>query len=234
MSKLYTLTLISSKELSNHDLPIISLYIENEKKSNGGEILSLKLDENQVTLTIVFKNLETKQRISKNKILSFRFGTNKYELHVCASSEIIKMKNILCIKNLKKNFNVEQMEIFAEYLDLDNELIRVFKSSIIPKTYFVEYENIYNINELSTRASRYHDLFGDVKLIECYQPALTPIEIEIPNNKKNEYSTLIPQNEIDATYCHYQTLNHIKSKNSTFYFNSKTSKLSKPWYSSKF
>lgn len=160
----------STKELIDDDVEVVSLYLENPRRSGGGEIDKLELNDNKRTLNVYFKNQEIKEQMNKQKVLKFNLMGKNYELKVTQPFKNTKLDNVLCLKNLHDKVSAQDVELYGEYLVPNTQITKVNASKIFPNTFFVEFEKSIAIEMIQERSKKYSKLFSrNLEFAECYQ-----------------------------------------------------------------
>lgn len=169
------LTLLSQQTLNEYDLSIIKLFFETRRYSNGGDLIEYDYYEHSHILKLNFKENSSKQDVlstanKNNGIIQFR--NYMFKLVECDVNE--KYKNLKCIdrmlilKNINQNATkVDDIELFASYLDGDNKVISISFSNFFDNLVYVEYEKPFDLNEVKKKLDKTPKLDG--QLIEMYE-----------------------------------------------------------------
>jgi hypothetical protein len=158
-----SLIIESNKPIKHVDLDILSIYFENRKKSDGGDLISFNpIDDSSLNkvIKLVYQDAETKKRVLDRKFFTFggyflRSSESGYQNHDLYDLD----KKVLIINNiddlgLESNNDDSVVKIYAEYLLPDNDVVKLTKSNIFKDTYFIEYSNDINKETLMAKYNK--------------------------------------------------------------------------------
>jgi hypothetical protein len=159
----------STTALNNDDLELLTMYFESKKHSNGGTISDLDLIDTN-TLKIVFDDKSVTQRIMEK--IFFKF--HNYDLK-CSSSLQYSTKTTSQLNEreiMLKNIDVERsvIELYAEHLSPDNDIMEINKSKIFEKTWVISYKHVLNRDDVQARFNKRPTIKNvKLELIECFK-----------------------------------------------------------------
>ncbi|RNA43786.1 hypothetical protein BpHYR1_014723 [Brachionus plicatilis] len=147
------------KEIQDKDLDIILLFLENLRKSGGGEYLNYELDPKKRLLNVEYKNGMNKSKTLDKKLLKIKINSIEYNITAnepldTNSFELNKM--VIILRNIQESWiNDEIVNLYAENLvindDETNDIVGIVKSSIFPNTVYVKYKHNFDLDLIKKR-----------------------------------------------------------------------------------
>ncbi len=173
-----SLIIESSKPIKHVDLDILSIYFENKKQSDGGDLISfdpVNDSSSNKIIKLVYQDAETKKRVLDRKFFTFggyflRSSELGYQNHDTYDLD----KKVLIISNiddlgLESNNDDSVVKIYAEYLLPDNDVVKLTKSNIFEDTYYVEYSNDVNKETLMVKYNKKSKLRNrDIHILDSF------------------------------------------------------------------
>ena len=158
----------SNCNLNEDDLELLTMFFENKKYSNGGTISNVTIIDSS-TFKIAYEDKNVRQRILEK----FCFKFHKYDLK-CSSH--LRLSNQMFDASLRevmlKNIDVEcsVIELYAEYLSPENDIVEIKKSKLFEKTFIILYKQDLNISDVRTRFNKRSSLKSlKLELVECFK-----------------------------------------------------------------
>ncbi|RNA30522.1 hypothetical protein BpHYR1_029222 [Brachionus plicatilis] len=151
-------------DLEEDDFDLLLLFLENKRQSGGGDIsnvndLAYSSVERRRILKISYENSQVAHRVISKKFLKFK-NYHIRSLPGSVSSYKSETQNILpnklIIQNISVNDNDDEsiVEMYAEYLAPENEVIHLQKSSLSPDTFLVTFKDELNKDVVNARFSK--------------------------------------------------------------------------------
>lgn len=163
-----------NRPLSNADVELITIFLENEKQSSGGDIQSQVYDQQTNLLKVTFENVKTKERVLKKRVfmvLNFELIAFEYidQLSIFNYSNELNTlnKSAFLLKNMGQNEDLSVLTLYVEYLEPEVELDEIQRSKIFKDTILVKFKNELNINEVKNRLQKKSTFLG--KQVDLYE-----------------------------------------------------------------
>ena len=168
----FSVEFFSSKPIEPNDLEIILLFLENSKKSGGGDFSEYILDPSRHLLILKYENTRAKSRVLSKKTLTFQ------QFKLIASEPFdeksfkIDDKTVI-LTNVSEKMNAEAVTLFAENLVVNdeeaNDVESVSKSIFFSNVYFVTFKMSYNHEKIIKRLARKSTMFDQtINLLQGY------------------------------------------------------------------
>ena len=187
-----SLIIESNKPIKHVDLDILSIYFENRKQSDGGDLISFNPVDDSSTnkvIKLVYQDFETKKRVLDRKFFTFGgYFLRSSELGYQNNDSYDLDKKVLIIENIddlgfESNNDDSVVKIYAEYLLPDNDVVKLTKSNIFKDTYYVEYNNDVNKEILMAKYNKKPKLRNkDIHVLDSFSTNAMIVQAEKSTN----------------------------------------------------
>lgn len=154
--------------LKEEEFDLLILFLESKRQSGGGDILDAEnltysnLEDGKL-LKIWYQNSQTAQRVISRKFLKFK---HYYIRTLSGSASSFKnesyqiIANKLIIQNVSKNNENDEfiVEMFAEYLAPENEVINLLNLELSTDSYLVTFKDDLKKETIFTRLNKIKNL----------------------------------------------------------------------------
>ncbi len=206
--------LFSNVPINEDDLDIIVMFLENSKRSGGGNIIEFKLKENNRILSVKFEENLVRERILNRKTLKFKNYIFSIRLPFEKKEYPLDTKTII-LRNFRENIDLDIVELYAESLvcndNEENEVVSVEQSKMFSvKTFFVKFKFDFEMEKVEKNLLRKSTVHGNrIELFRAYltntliirmedrreNPNLELVELHFTNKKRSGISSYEYLNE---------------------------------------
>jgi hypothetical protein len=160
-----------SNPIDLNDLDVVILFLENSKKSGGGDIEKYQLDNTKQVLEVLYKSKNVRKRVLERHNLNFM----SYNIEVMEPFHFNQLETdncILILKNLGSDLDEDIIKLYAENL-IDNDLSEseqnenqrndiesLSHSKIFADTHYIKYKFNFNWDYVLSRYRRRPSLYG--------------------------------------------------------------------------
>ncbi|CAF0800762.1 unnamed protein product [Brachionus calyciflorus] len=163
----------SDLTIEDSDLEMILLYLENSRKSGGGEYEEFKLDPTRRLLSVKYTYFLTKLRVLRKRSIKIKVNSKEFNLMANEPLDIESApleNSVIIIKNIEDSWiRNEVVNIYAENLvmndDDTNDVENIYQSKIFSNTVYVKYKHDFEPDKLKYRYEK--------------RPSLNNVKIEI-------------------------------------------------------
>lgn len=137
------------------DLELILLYVQNKKRSGGGDIKEYNLENNNSTLSVIFEDPNSKKLILQRNTLvaPLRYMLYPRDPLIQDTSHLIE-KHMLIFKNIKLPTDETVLQMYIENLVQDNDIISHVQSKIFKDTIYVKFLKEIDFKRVKERHER--------------------------------------------------------------------------------
>ncbi|RNA30512.1 hypothetical protein BpHYR1_029212 [Brachionus plicatilis] len=153
----------SNLDIEENDIDLVIMFFESKKQSGGGDTFSSeKIGKRLIKLN--FEDNEAQKRVLERKYFSFKkyqFKSFDSEIMGYQNDSYPANKNQLIIKDILMdsdfdsiNYDDSVIKMYAEHLSPNNEVTRIQKSNLFENTFFVNYKQDLDGNQVKNRYSK--------------------------------------------------------------------------------
>lgn len=182
-----------NKPIKSNELDLVIMYLENKKKSNGGDINDYSYDELSSVLKVIFEKIDAKQGVLNkafHKILDYvliAYETIENEINLKSRFHGTEQSDTLIIANVdtcdngdRKDAGDSVLTLLAEYLVQENDLVSIKQSKLFKTSYFIKYKDLIDFEQAQKRLlKKQKTLFKSTKL---YQAAKTGLYLTVDSD----------------------------------------------------
>ena len=199
-----------NRDFDSTDLDIISLFFENKKQSDGGDITSITQLDGQNVIKVTFEENDTKNRVLRKKFFSFKSYLIRSSENGLKNEAYELNEFDLILSNIDSNEDPFVVQLYAESLQPDNEVIQVVNSLSFSDTWFIQFKDKICPDTLAKRLAK--------------KPLFRSQIVQLINSHKTNTLIFLSQNEtFDKQMLHEKINEKLESINSSKYFNQEIS-----------
>jgi hypothetical protein len=161
----------SANILSENDLELLIMFFENENYSNGGTIENVDVIDSN-TFKIIYEDANVRNRVLEK--ISFKFHT--YDLkcssrsHYCLNEMFDVNTREIILRNIDETFEHSILELYADHLSPDNDIVEMKHSKLFEKTFIIVYKQELNLNDVRIRFSKRSTIKNvKIELLESFK-----------------------------------------------------------------
>lgn len=187
----------SSRDLDEDDLEILTMVFQKRKQYGGGDIISFSpIDSKSFKLT--YEDFETKQRILSGRYFFFNDIYLRSSEFGYRNEPYNTLKSKLVLRNLEANLNIKSnyllIELYAEHLAPDNEVVEIQQSILFPNTFYITYKEDNDKENLLVRYNKKSNVKD--RIIEIVDALNTNSFLIKPANADDAINIGLIKNEI--------------------------------------
>jgi hypothetical protein len=156
------------KKENSDDLEVILLFLQNKRRSDGGDLEEYRLNDNKSTLTVLYKDNEAKTRVLARRV--FTFGDYTLVASEPFSETLQKVNHkVLILRNISNTDHLF-ITLYAENIVPDNEIVEISTSKIFPETFYIKFENDFDYSTVEERHQK-RSVFRNrtIQILKAYQ-----------------------------------------------------------------
>lgn len=156
-----TVEFYSDQKINENELEMILLYLENPRKSGGGDYIRYELDESKHILLIEYEKNGSKKRVLEKRHLTIKIGHDEFKLTANEKFNKLNFKKDskqIILRNLNFHPDDEILQIYVENLvindDPENDLEKITQSHLFENTFYIKYKKEFDLEKLKKRIEK--------------------------------------------------------------------------------
>ncbi|CAF0723825.1 unnamed protein product [Brachionus calyciflorus] len=185
-------------EICEDDFDLLILYLSNRKQSGGGDIMNIEsltfsLLEDKKKFKISYEDTEVSKRMIEKKFFKFKnYFIRSFEPSVSSYKEekYDLLSSKLILKNIDSQDDDSIVQMYAEHLAPDNDVLSIQKSHLFPDTFYIIYKDNLNKESVLTRYHKKPKLRNkDITIMDVYDTYSLIAFFE--NRNTNDFTQII-------------------------------------------